>query len=92
MNNIQKIEGADNRMKDAEAVAFSAVAVEPLSVDILVAVRNSFCVGEPMTLALNVFDDEDDRLLFRSGDVGGHILRKQKNIWLRHDDCTSDTI
>jgi hypothetical protein len=61
-------------MKDLEAVSFSAMADEQLSAEVLVAVRNSFFVGEPMTLELYVVDDEDDRLLFLSGDVGGHIL------------------
>jgi hypothetical protein len=59
-------------MKDIEVASFSAMVDEHLSVEI--PVRNSLPVGEPMILALDVVADDDNRLLFLSGEVGGHML------------------
>jgi hypothetical protein len=61
-------------MKDFAEVFFSVMVDEHLSVGmLLVVVRKSFCKGETMNLAWYGVDEED-RLLFLSGDVGGHML------------------
>lgn len=79
MRKIQKIDGVVNRIKEFEAVSFNATVEEHFSVEVLTAVTISFfCMGKPTKLALYEVEVEDDRLLFLSGDVGGHILDNEQ--------------